>query len=32
MLPQAGLIIPLFVVLAKYHLTNALLGLDLHLS
>jgi len=27
MLPQAGLVIPLYVVLAKYHLTNHLLGL-----
>jgi N,N'-diacetylchitobiose transport system permease protein len=26
MLPQAGLIIPLYVVLARYHLTNALTG------
>ena len=26
MLPQVGLIIPLYVVLARYHLTNALLG------
>jgi ABC-type glycerol-3-phosphate transport system permease component len=26
MLPQAGLVIPLYVVLAKYHLTNHLLG------
>lgn len=26
MLPQAGLVIPLYVVLAKYHLTNALTG------
>jgi N,N'-diacetylchitobiose transport system permease protein len=29
MLPQVGLIIPLYVVLAKYHLTNALLGVVL---
>ena len=29
MLPQVGLIIPLYVVLAKYHLTNALLGVIL---
>lgn len=29
MLPQAGLVIPLYVVLAKYHLTNALLGVTL---
>jgi N,N'-diacetylchitobiose transport system permease protein len=27
MLPQAGLIIPLYVVLARYHQTNALTGL-----
>src|SRR5262249_32703480 len=27
MLPQAGLVIPIYVVLAKYHLTNHLLGL-----
>ena len=26
MLPQAGLIIPLYVVLARYHLTNTLIG------
>ena len=26
MLPQAGLIIPLYVVLARYHLTNTLTG------
>ena len=26
MLPSAGLIIPLYVVLARYHLTNALIG------
>lgn len=26
MLPQAGLVIPLYVVLARYHLTNALTG------
>ena len=26
MLPQAGLVIPLYVVLARYHLTNALMG------
>jgi N,N'-diacetylchitobiose transport system permease protein len=29
MLPQVGLIIPLYVVLAKYHLTNALMGVVL---
>jgi N,N'-diacetylchitobiose transport system permease protein len=29
MLPQAGLVIPLYVVLAKYHLTNALTGVIL---
>jgi N,N'-diacetylchitobiose transport system permease protein len=29
MLPQVGLIIPLYVVLAKYHLTNALTGVIL---
>jgi N,N'-diacetylchitobiose transport system permease protein len=29
MLPPAGLIIPLYVVLAKYHLTNALTGVIL---
>ncbi len=29
MLPQAGLVIPLYVVLAKYHLTNHLIGLVL---
>ena len=29
MLPQAGLIIPLYVVLARYHETNALLGLTI---
>jgi N,N'-diacetylchitobiose transport system permease protein len=29
MLPQVGLIIPLYVVLAKYHLTNALTGVVL---
>ena len=31
MLPQAGLVIPLYVVLARYHLTNKLIGLDPHL-
>ena len=30
MLPQAGLVIPLYVVLAKYHLTNALHGARRH--
>jgi N,N'-diacetylchitobiose transport system permease protein len=29
MLPQAGLIIPLYVVLARYHQTNALTGLTI---
>ena len=29
MLPQAGLIIPLYVVLAEYHLTNALTGVTI---
>jgi len=29
MLPQAGLIIPLYVVLARYHQTNALIGLTI---
>ena len=29
MLPQAGLIIPLYVVLARYHLTNTLIGVIL---
>jgi N,N'-diacetylchitobiose transport system permease protein len=29
MLPQAGLVIPLYVVLARYHLTNELTGLVL---
>jgi N,N'-diacetylchitobiose transport system permease protein len=29
MLPQAGLVIPLYVVLARYHLTGALLGVVL---
>jgi N,N'-diacetylchitobiose transport system permease protein len=29
MLPPAGLVIPLYVVLARYHLTNALLGVIL---
>ena len=29
MLPQAGLVIPLYVVLAQYHLTNTLTGLIL---
>ena len=29
MLPQAGLIIPLYVVLAQYHLTNALTGVTI---
>jgi N,N'-diacetylchitobiose transport system permease protein len=29
MLPQAGLVIPLYVVLARYHLTNALTGVIL---
>jgi N,N'-diacetylchitobiose transport system permease protein len=29
MLPQAGLIIPLYVVLARYHLTNALAGVTI---
>ena len=29
MLPQAGLIIPLYVVLAEYHLTNALAGVTI---
>ena len=29
MLPQVGLIIPLYVVLARYHLTNALTGVIL---
>jgi N,N'-diacetylchitobiose transport system permease protein len=29
MLPQAGLIIPLYVVLAQYHLTNALAGVTI---
>ena len=29
MLPQAGLIIPLYVVLARYHLTNALTGVTI---
>jgi N,N'-diacetylchitobiose transport system permease protein len=29
MLPQTGLVIPLYVVLAKYHLTNALTGVIL---
>jgi N,N'-diacetylchitobiose transport system permease protein len=29
MLPQAGLVIPLYVVLAKYHLANELLGVIL---
>ena len=28
MLPQAGLIIPLYVVLARYHQVNALTGLS----
>ena len=31
MLPQAGLIIPLYVVLARYHQVNALSGRDRHL-
>ena len=30
MLPPAGLIIPLYVVLARYHETNALVGRDRH--
>ena len=30
MLPQAGLVIPLYVVLAKYHLTNAPAGPRVH--
>jgi N,N'-diacetylchitobiose transport system permease protein len=29
MLPQAGLVIPMYVVLARYHLTNALTGVIL---
>ena len=29
MLPQAGLVIPLYVVLARYGLTNELMGLVL---